>query len=121
MPGGRHGTEIARICLRGGSCDGGVPRDHNVGSFPKTSKRFGCAGEGHDLPAGPLEGVLRLREQHSDRPDMPLGRDPYSIRPWPSGGLCEPGHTGPRVSGLHFHVLVTGSGYARQTAAGLST
>ena len=24
-------------------------------------KRFGCASEGHDLPAGPLEGVLRLR------------------------------------------------------------
>jgi len=38
--------------------DVGVPRDHNAGGFPKTSERFGCAGEGHDLPAGPLEGVL---------------------------------------------------------------
>jgi hypothetical protein len=32
-----------------------------VGSFPKTSEQLGCASEGRDLPAGPLEGVLRLR------------------------------------------------------------
>jgi hypothetical protein len=120
MPGGRHGTEIARICLRGGCCDGGVPRDHNVGSFPKTSKRFGCASEGHDLPAGPLEGVLRLLKQPSDRPDTPQGA---TLGPsvWPRGDSVSQ-VTQPLASpGLHFHVLVTGSGYARQTAAGLST
>jgi hypothetical protein len=31
-----------------------------VGGFPKASERFGWASDGNDLPAGSLEGVLRL-------------------------------------------------------------
>ncbi len=56
------------VGLRSGSCDGGFARDHNVGGFPKASERFGWASDGNDLPAGSLEGVLRLGKRHRGGP-----------------------------------------------------
>jgi len=62
IPGGEYGNETAHDLryLRGGPCDGGVRSDHHMGGRPDVSQRSGCAhlGEGSDLPACPLEGVL---------------------------------------------------------------
>src|SRR6266540_6611116 len=61
-PGGRHGKEIARICLRSGSCDGGFARDHNVGGFPKASERFGWASALETAARNASYGGLPLAE-----------------------------------------------------------